>query len=144
MQRRRAVRDIDLIVRSDASVVKTLWRDCLESVANAAGALALAFPEFELVAGLLGLTEAGMGLEQVVEAHSTDERAAGMTRVFFGLLNAAPLAARGVRGARRSCPRCPRSPCRIRPGCRRQRLSSHCRSLSLPSQRRQSPSTRYD
>lgn len=104
LQRRRAVRDIDLIVRSDASVVKTLWRDCLESVANAAGALALAFPEFELVAGLLGLTEAGMGLEQVVEAHSTDERAAGMTRVFFGLLNAAPLAARGVRGARAKLP----------------------------------------
>ncbi|NWA01687.1 dermonecrotic toxin domain-containing protein [Pseudomonas gingeri] len=107
LQRRRAVRDIDLIIRSDASVIRAFWRDCIESAANAAGALALAFPEFELVAGLLGLAESAIGVEQLVEADSTDERVAGAGRVFFGLLNAVPLVARGVPGGEAKVPEAP-------------------------------------
>ena len=44
---------------------------------------------------LAGLIDTGYGLDQAVNGKTSDDRAQGMTRTVFGLLNALPLAGAG-------------------------------------------------
>jgi Leucine-rich repeat (LRR) protein len=86
-------------IRDDAQVN----RDNLSAVAepvvqwiNRFGPLALFVPGGEGLLVLAGIIDAGYGLDQVVNGATSSDRAAGVTRTVFGLLNALPLAGAGA------------------------------------------------
>jgi hypothetical protein len=86
-------------IRDDAQVN----RDNLSAVVapvvqwiNRFGPLALFVPGGEGLLALAGIIDAGYGLDQAVNGETSDDRAAGVTRTVFGLLNALPLAGAGA------------------------------------------------
>ena len=86
-------------IRDDAQVNRDNLSAVVEPVVqwiNRFGPLALFVPGGEGLLVLAGIIDAGYGLNQVVNGESSSERAAGVTRTVFGLLNALPLAGAGA------------------------------------------------
>ncbi|WP_460124732.1 leucine-rich repeat domain-containing protein [Pseudomonas sp. S2_C03] len=82
-------------IRSDAQVNRDNLSAVVEPIvqwANRFGPLALFVPGGEGVLALMGLIDAGVGLDQALEGQTASERSQGVVRTVFGLLNALPLA----------------------------------------------------
>lgn len=86
-------------IRDDAQVNRDNLSAVTEPVVqwiNRFGPLALFVPGGEGLLVLAGIIDAGYGLDQVVNGATSSDRAAGVTRTVFGLLNALPLAGAGA------------------------------------------------
>ena len=86
-------------IRDDAQVNRGNLSAFVEPVVewiNRFGPLALFVPGGEGLLVLAGIIDAGYGLDQVVNGATSSDRAAGVTRTVFGLLNALPLAGAGA------------------------------------------------
>lgn len=86
-------------IRDDAQVNRDNLSATVEPVVqwiNRFGPLALFLPGGEGLLALVGLIDAGYGLEQAVNGETSKDRAAGVTRTVFGLLNALPLTGAGA------------------------------------------------
>jgi Leucine-rich repeat (LRR) protein len=82
-------------IRDDAQVNRDNLSAVVEPVVqwiNRFGPLALFVPGGEGLLVLAGIIDAGYGLDQAVNGATSSDRAAGVTRTVFGLLNALPLA----------------------------------------------------
>ncbi|MGH8389254.1 MAG: dermonecrotic toxin domain-containing protein [Pseudomonas sp.] len=82
-------------IRDDAQVNRddlSAFVEPLVKWINQFGPLALFVPGGEGLLVLAGIIDAGYGVAQAVNAKSRDERAEGISRTVFGLLNALPLA----------------------------------------------------
>ncbi|CAN7423753.1 leucine-rich repeat domain-containing protein [Pseudomonas sp. GL-B-26] len=86
-------------IRDDAQVNRDNLSAVVEPVVqwiNRFGPLALFVPGGEGLLVLAGIIDAGYGLDQAVNGATSSDRASGVTRTVFGLLNALPLAGAGV------------------------------------------------
>lgn len=86
-------------IRDDAQVNRDNLSAVVEPVVqwiNRFGPLALFVPGGEGLMVLAGIIDAGYGLDQAVNGATSSDRASGVTRTVFGLLNALPLAGAGA------------------------------------------------
>ncbi|KQV17870.1 hypothetical protein ASC74_02960 [Pseudomonas sp. Root329] len=86
-------------IRDDAQVNRDNLSAVVEPVVqwiNRFGPLALFVPGGEGLLVLAGIIDAGYGLDQAVNGATSSDRASGVTRTVFGLLNALPLAGAGA------------------------------------------------
>ncbi|MHC8287089.1 dermonecrotic toxin domain-containing protein [Pseudomonas sp. XS1P51] len=86
-------------IRDDAQVNRDNLSAVVEPVVlwiNRFGPLALFVPGGEGLLALAGIIDAGYGLDQAINGETSSDRAAGVTRTVFGLLNALPLAGAGA------------------------------------------------
>ncbi|VVN98697.1 dermonecrotic toxin domain-containing protein [Pseudomonas fluorescens] len=82
-------------IRDDAQVNRDNLSAVVEPTVqwiNRFGPLALFVPGGEGLLALAGLIDAGYGLDQAITAETASQRAEGVTRTVFGLLNALPIA----------------------------------------------------
>ncbi|MGE8185962.1 dermonecrotic toxin domain-containing protein [Pseudomonas sp. NPDC086278] len=86
-------------IRDDAQVNRDNLSAVVEPVVqwvNRFAPLALFVPGGEGLLALAGIIDAGYGLDQAINGATSSDRAAGVTRTVFGLLNALPLAGAGA------------------------------------------------
>ncbi|MEG1040637.1 MAG: glycosyltransferase [Pseudomonas sp.] len=95
-QRLRSYQDADTLITTNAQVIKSRWRGYLNAALNLLGPLAIIFPALAPVFALGGVAQFGLGLDAAINGHSQADKAAGVSEITFGLLNALPLVHAGV------------------------------------------------
>lgn len=95
-QKHRSQADADFLITSRSDVIKADCRGYLTSAINLLSPLALVVPELAPVFALGGVVQFGLGLDQVINGKTQQQRAAGVELASFGVLNAAPLLLEGV------------------------------------------------
>ncbi|QVM89903.1 mannosyltransferase [Pseudomonas entomophila] len=95
-QRKRSYEDADYRITGNGEVTKARWRGYLNSAINLLAPLAIVVPELAPIFAVGGIAQFGLGLDQAINGHGQQERAAGVDTATFGLLNALPLAHAGL------------------------------------------------
>ena len=95
-QRKRSYADVDFLIPSKTQVTKARWRDYLVTSINLLAPLALVVPELIPLLAVGGVAQFGLGLDQVINGNTLEDKAEGVSNIEFGLLNAAPLATMGA------------------------------------------------
>ncbi|MFK0089442.1 dermonecrotic toxin domain-containing protein [Pseudomonas sp. NPDC090755] len=91
-QQSRSYEDADAIITTDASINKTRWRGYMASALTILAPLALVSPWLGLLFAAGGIAQFGLGLDQVINGKTAEEKAEGVQYQAYGLLNALPLA----------------------------------------------------
>lgn len=90
-QRKRSYADADFIITSKTQVTKARWRDYLMTSINLLAPLALVVPELIPLLAVGGIAQFGLGIDQVINGKTLEDKDDGVDNIEFGLLNATPL-----------------------------------------------------
>lgn len=92
----RMASDGSQLIRNRADYNKEAAAMALSNAIVATGAIAMAVPYLWLPLAAMSLALIGLGVDEVVEGRSLEERKAGVGRIVFGVLNAVPAVVEGV------------------------------------------------
>ncbi|QKL01374.1 mannosyltransferase [Pseudomonas sp. NY5710] len=90
-QKQRSYADMDYRVITNRQVDTTRWANYLNFAQCILAPLCVALPGFIPVMVLGGLAQFGLGMDQMINGHSLNEKAQGVENQAFGLFNALPL-----------------------------------------------------
>lgn len=90
-QKQRSYDDLDYRVITNRQVVKTHWGSYLNVAQCLLAPLCVVVPELLAVMVLGGVAQFSLGMDQVINGHSLDEKVEGVENQVFGLFNALPL-----------------------------------------------------
>lgn len=91
-QKARSYADADFLITTRSDVIKADCSGYLTSAINLLGPLAIVVPELAPIFALGGVAQFGLGLDQVINGRSLEQKESGVSLTSFGLLNALPLA----------------------------------------------------
>ncbi|MDF9616585.1 glycosyltransferase [Pseudomonas entomophila] len=90
-QRKHSYDDAHFSITTNAQVSKARWRGYLVTTLNLVAPLALVVPELIPLLAVGGIAQLGLGIDQIVNGKTAQDKSDGGENVLFGLLNAAPL-----------------------------------------------------
>lgn len=99
-QRQRSQADADFLITRDSEVTKAAWRRYFYLTMNLAAPFLLVVPGLLPLAAVAGVAQFTVGLDQALHAKDPDQQLEGAEQAVFGLLNAAPGLARGVKATK--------------------------------------------
>jgi len=95
----RNVSDGRFLIRTRADYNKEAAAQVLTDAVTVMGGIAMAIPALWAPLAAMSLALAGLGVDEVVEGVSLDEKKNGVGRIIFGVLNAVPAAVEGASAA---------------------------------------------
>lgn len=90
-QRKRSYADADTEITTNGQVTEARWRGYLVTSINLVAPLALVVPELIPLLAAGGIAQFGLGIDEVINGKTLEDKADGVDNITFGLLNAAPL-----------------------------------------------------
>lgn len=92
----RLASDARYSISSRADYNKEVAAQVLSNAIAATGAIAMVVPELWLPLAAMSLALTGLGVDEVLEGRTTQERQTGLGRIVFGVLNAVPALVEGA------------------------------------------------
>ncbi|WP_060508276.1 dermonecrotic toxin domain-containing protein [Pseudomonas sp. NBRC 111124] len=99
-QQLRSQSDGDYLITRDSDVTKAAWRSYFYLTMNLLTPFLLVAPELVPLLAIAGAAQFGVGLDQMLNDKHLEQQEEGAEQAVFGLLNAAPGLARGVRASK--------------------------------------------
>ncbi|WP_409280062.1 dermonecrotic toxin domain-containing protein [Pseudomonas sp. KCJK8751] len=99
-QRQRSQSDADFLITRDSEVTKAAWRRYFYLTMNLATPFLLVVPGLLPLAAVAGVAQFTVGLDQALHGKDVNQQLEGAEQAVFGLLNAAPGLARGVKASK--------------------------------------------
>lgn len=99
--KQRSYDDARYLITTNSDVIKAKWRGYLNLSLNLLAPLSLLVPGLGWVVAVGGIAQLGLGLDEVINGRSLQDKLDGASNVAFGALCAAPLVNAGWSGSKR-------------------------------------------
>ncbi|MCE5980040.1 dermonecrotic toxin domain-containing protein [Pseudomonas sp. JR33AA] len=99
-QQRRSQADAEFLITRDSEVSQATWRGYFYLCMNLLTPFLLVVPELIPLVMVAGATQFGVGLDEALNGKSQQQQEEGTWQTVFGLLNAAPGLAQGVKASK--------------------------------------------